>query len=114
MALDSMREIFERIDAEQIPFWRVVLETDMDERQVTEADSLERMRFTWKAMLESVEQYEGARRSVSGLVGGDGARMRVYAAENETLCGGYLQEVMHPFKIILVSLFFSLYCIIEQ
>ena len=94
MALDSMREIFERIDAEQIPFWRVVLETDMDERQVTEADSLERMRFTWKAMLESVEQYEGARRSVSGLVGGDGARMRVYAAENETLCGGYLQEVI--------------------
>ena len=76
MALDSMQEIFDRIDAEQIPFWRVVLETDMDERQVTEEESLERMRMTWQAMLESVESYEGTRRSVSGLVGGDGARMR--------------------------------------
>ena len=37
MALDSMQEIFERAEAEAIPFWRVVLETDMEERQVTEA-----------------------------------------------------------------------------
>ena len=94
MALDSMQEIFERAEAARIPFWRVVLETDMDERQVTEEESLERMRFTWKAMLESVESYEGTRRSVSGLVGGDGARMREYVAKNETLSGAYLQEVI--------------------
>ena len=48
VALDSMQEIFDRIETAQIPFWRVVLETDMDERQVTEGESLERMRFTWK------------------------------------------------------------------
>ena len=94
MALDSMREIFDRIEAEQKPFWRIVLETDMEERQVTEEASLERMRFTWRAMLESVESYDGKRRSVSGLVGGDGARMRAYAAEHETLSGEYLQEVI--------------------
>lgn len=94
MALDSMQEIFERIEAEQKPFWRIVLETDMDERQVTEAESLERMRFTWAAMLESVESYDGSRRSVSGLVGGDGARMRAYAAEGNGLSGEYLQEVI--------------------
>lgn len=94
MALDSMREIFDRVEAEQKPFWRIVLETDMEERQVTETESLERMRFTWRAMLESVESYDGNRRSVSGLVGGDGARMRAYAAEHETLSGEYLQEVI--------------------
>ena len=94
MALDSMREILDRIETEQKPFWRIVLETDMEERQVTEAESLERMRFTWRAMLESVESYDGSRCSVSGLVGGDGARMRAYAAQNETLSGGYLQEVI--------------------
>lgn len=94
MALDSMREIFDRVEAEQKPFWRIVLETDMEERQVTEEASLERMRFTWRAMLESVESYDGNRRSVSGLVGGDGARMRAYAAEHETLSGEYLQEVI--------------------
>jgi len=94
MALDSMREIFERIESEAKPFWRVVLETDLEERQVTEAESLEKMRLTWAAMLESVEQYQAQQRSVSGLVGGDGGKMRSYAADGVSLCGAYLQEVI--------------------
>ena len=76
MALDSMAEIFEKAEAGGKPFWQVVLDTDMEERQVTAEASLEKMRATWRAMLESVETYQGDRRSVSGLVGGDGARMR--------------------------------------
>ena len=36
MALNSMQEIFEKAASRSIPFWRVVLETDMEERQVTE------------------------------------------------------------------------------
>ena len=42
MALDSISEIVER----SIPFWQVVLETDMEERQVTAEASLEKMRYT--------------------------------------------------------------------
>ena len=55
---------------------------------------MERMRFTWQAMLDSVESYQGERRSVSGLVGGDGARVRDYAAKEKTLSGDYLTEVI--------------------
>ena len=55
---------------------------------------MERMRFTWQAMLDSVESYQGERRSVSGLVGGDGARVRDYAAREKTLSGDYLTEVI--------------------
>ena len=94
MALDSMAEIFEKAEAGGKPFWQVVLDTDMEERQVTAEASLEKMRATWRAMLESVETYQGDRRSVSGLVGGDGARMRAYAEAGETLCGPYLREVI--------------------
>lgn len=94
MALESMQEIFDRIEKTQKPFWQVVLDIDMDEREVTEAESMERMRFTWNAMLDSVDSYQGDRRSVSGLVGGDGQRMREYAASGETLGGPYLQEVI--------------------
>ena len=94
MALDSMAEIFEKAEAGGKPFWLVVLDTDMEERQVTAEASLEKMRATWRAMLESVETYQGDRRSVSGLVGGDGARMRAYAETGETLCGPYLREVI--------------------
>ena len=92
MALDSMQEIFDKAEQGQKPFWRVILDTDMEEREVTEEGSMERMRFTWKAMLESVEKYQGDRRSVSGLVGGDGKRMREYAASHEMLSGSYIQE----------------------
>ena len=94
MALESMQEIFDAIEKTNKPFWRVVLATDMEEREVTEAASMERMRFTWQAMLDSVESYQGERRSVSGLVGGDGARVRDYAAEEKTLSGDYLTEVI--------------------
>lgn len=94
MALDSMQEIFDRIESEKKPFWQVVLDTDVEERQVTAEESREKMRMTWIAMLESVESYQAQRRSVSGLVGGDGGRMRAYAAEGQSLCGAYLQEVI--------------------
>ena len=94
MALESMQEIFDAIEKMNQPFWRVVLATDMEEREVTEAASMERMRFTWQAMLDSVESYQGERRSVSGLVGGDGARMRDYAVKEKPLSGDYLAEVI--------------------
>ena len=94
MALDSMQEIFEKAAAGNIPFWRVVLETDMEQRQVTEEQSLEKMSVTWQAMLESVTEYQGEKRSRSGLAGGDGAKMRRYAESGGGLCGAYLREVV--------------------
>lgn len=90
MALDSMQEL---IDQEE-PMWRAVLAMDMEERRVTERSSLDRMQETWQAMLDSVERYQGDRRSLSGLVGGDGAKMRAYAETEQTLSGPYLQEVI--------------------
>ena len=81
MALDSMQEILERMEAEDKPFWQVVQDTDREERQVTAEASEEKMRATWQAMLESVTAYQGERMSLSGLVGGDGERMRRYARE---------------------------------
>ena len=94
MALDSMREIFEKAAAGQIPFWQVVLETDMEQRQVTAEQSMEKMRVTWQAMLESVTAYQGTERSRSGLVGGDGEKMRQYVENGNGLCGAYLREVV--------------------
>ena len=94
MALDSMQEIFDKAAAGNIPFWRVVLETDMEQRQVTEEQSMEKMRTTWRAMLESVTAYQGAERSRSGLVGGDGEKMRQYAEDGGGLCGAYLREAV--------------------
>ena len=94
MALDSMQEIFDKIQAGQKPFWQVVRDTDVEERQVTAEASFRKMHATWRAMVESVDTYRADRRSVSGLVGGDAQKMWDYAAGQETLCGPYLQEVI--------------------
>lgn len=94
MALDSMQEIFEKMQEGQKPFWKVVQDTDVEERQVTPEASFEKMRMTWKAMLETVDTYRGDLRSLSGLVGGDGQRMAEYAASGKALAGDYLSQVI--------------------
>lgn len=94
MVLISMQEIFDKTKAEEKPFWQVVLDADLEERQVTAEASQEKMRATWRAMLESVDTYRGERRSVSGLVGGDAQKMWNYAAGGESLCGDYMQDVI--------------------
>lgn len=43
MALDSMKEIFDQMERENIPFWEVVLQADMEERQVTRKQSMAKM-----------------------------------------------------------------------
>lgn len=94
MALDSMQEIFDAADVGGREFWEVVLDTDMEERSVTAEASMEKMRIAWRAMLEAVDTYRGDRLSASGLVGGDGKKMRNYAAEMNTLSGPYLAAVI--------------------
>ncbi|MET0018285.1 L-serine ammonia-lyase, iron-sulfur-dependent, subunit alpha [Oscillibacter sp.] len=94
MALDSMQEIFDAAAAGNKQFWEVVLDTDMEEREVTAEQSMEKMRASWWAMLEADDTYRGDRRSASGLVGGDGKKMRCYAAEGAALSGEYLTEVI--------------------
>ena len=42
MALDSMQEIFDKAEQGQQPFWRVILDTDLEEREVTEEGSMEK------------------------------------------------------------------------
>lgn len=94
MALDSMREILGKMEAQGLPFWEVVLREDMEERQVTRDQSMARMHATWKAMVEAAASYDNQRRSVSGLVGGDGGKMHQYAQSGQTMTGGYISQVI--------------------
>ena len=94
MALDSMREIFDRMAEEGKPFWEIVLETDMEERQVTRNQSMAKMLTMWQAMSDAADGYTGRRRSVSGLVCGDGIKMRQYNLRGEAMTGGYVSEVI--------------------
>ena len=92
--LDSMSEIFAEIERTGEPFWEVILRTNMLEQQITREASVDKMRAAWHAMQEADITYQPDLRSVSGLVGGDGGKMRAYAAEKRRLCGSYLSDVI--------------------
>lgn len=94
MALDSMREIFDAMQTQDRPFWEVVLRSDMEDRQVSRNQSLAKMLTVWQAMSDAADNYSGRRRSASGLVGGDGMRMRQYALRGKAMTGGYVSEVI--------------------
>ena len=94
MALDSMKEIFERSAWENIPFWEIVLQYDMEERQVSRQASMAKMLSTWQAIQDAADSYTGTQRSVSGLVGGDGLKMRLYARRGESIGGEFMDEVI--------------------
>lgn len=94
MALDSMKEIFERSARENIPFWEIVLQYDMEERQVSRQASMAKMLLTWQAIQDAADSYTGTQRSVSGLVGGDGLKMSLYARRGESIGGEFMDEVI--------------------
>ena len=77
--------------ARTIPLWQAVLTDDCADRGVSEESSLNKMSTLWQAMKSSVSSYDPAKRSSSGLSGGDGAKME---QATDPLCGPFLQSVM--------------------
>ena len=73
------------------PLWQAVREDDCRDRGADRAESWAKMSALWSAMVCSVRDYDGTRRSASGLVGGGGAQME---HAGETLCGPFMQAVI--------------------
>ena len=53
-----------------------------------------KMLTTWQAIQAAADSYTGTQRSVSGLVGGDGLKMRLYARRGESIGGEFMDEVI--------------------
>jgi len=52
------------------------------------------MHVLYAAIRRAKEGYDPALRSSSGMVGGDGAKMREYVASGKTICGDYIGQVI--------------------
>ena len=94
MNLDSMSEIIAASVSENKPIWELVIEADMENRAVTRENTIEKMKKAWQTMVDASENYDPQRRSMSGLVGGQGEQMRAYAAKGDTIGGSFTAEVM--------------------
>lgn len=85
-SIKDLLELGEELDKE---VWEVVLLADVDESGTSENQVFEKMRFMYQAMREADESYEAGLKSQSGMVGGDGEKMRFFNASGKNLCSEY-------------------------
>ena len=71
-----------------------ILKTDCVDRGVTPGASISQMTVLYNAIRRARESYDPHLRSASGMVGGDGAKMRAYAASGKSICGEYIGSVL--------------------
>lgn len=94
MAYQSLEEIKQVCGKQNIPFWKAILIDDMNDRGVSEADSIQTMESMWEAMLRASGSYDESLVSNSGLVGKMGAQMEIYRKGKDTLCGDFVSRVI--------------------
>lgn len=94
MAYNSLEDIIKYCSTHKLSFYEAILADDMEEREVTAKASRQQMEAMWEAMNASSKNYNPDLKSVSGLSGGQGKKMREYGEKNETLCGSFLNCVI--------------------
>ena len=92
MAIESLRALEEASENKDI--FEVILDSDCMDRGVSRDESFEKMRALYAAIRRAREGYDPTLRSASGMIGGDGARMREYVQKGKTICGDYIGQVI--------------------
>ena len=92
MAIESLRALEKASENKDI--FEVVLDSDCTDRGVSREASLEKMHALYAAIRRAREGYDPALHSASGMVGGDGAKMREYVQKGQTICGDYIGQVI--------------------
>lgn len=92
MAIESLRALEKASENRDI--FEVVLDSDCTDRGVSREASLEKMHALYAAIRRAQEGYDPALHSASGMVGGDGAKMREYVQKGKTICGDYIGQVI--------------------
>ena len=85
----SIHSLLDLCKEQEKQVWEVVQQADMEESGATEKQVFEKMRFMYKAMQQADKDYEADLKSQSGMVGGDGEKMRQFNASGKNLCSEY-------------------------
>lgn len=92
MAIESLQALVTASENRDI--CDVIIESDCVDRGVTQAESIEKMRGLYAAIRRAQRGYDPKLRSASGMVGGDGEKMRAYVQRGKTICGDYIGGVI--------------------
>ena len=94
MIFDSVTELLSAAEKTGLPLWQCILRSSAEEAGMPEEDSWNRMRQCLEAMRSADASYNPLQRSRSGLVGGDGEKMRLQTEAGNTICGDFIGEVL--------------------
>ena len=89
----SMEQLCREECEKQLPFWKIVQLDDCNERAKSEDESFEEMKAIYIAMKDSNKEYDPARKSNSGLVGGEAQKYREYIDSGKSLVGDFVGRV---------------------
>lgn len=94
MAFNRIKDILDISQKENKEFWKIIIEDDMSERNVTFNESFSKMTNMFDAMIDADKNYSPVLRSQSGLSGGDGAKLETFRKQENRLIVDFLTMVM--------------------
>ncbi len=90
MELEHLADLVRLTEETGQSAFEVILELDMDERQVSRDASFEKMKGMYQAMKHADRHYDRTLHSNSGMAGGDGEKLRAYRMSGTSLLGDCL------------------------
>lgn len=94
MSYISINEIMTEAVSRGKKLWEIILEEDMKDRNMTCEESKRSMQGMYEAMKESLMSYDPMQHSSSGLVGGDGEKIKKALYNKQLLSGELMGKVM--------------------
>ncbi|MDD6657532.1 MAG: L-serine ammonia-lyase, iron-sulfur-dependent, subunit alpha [Lachnospiraceae bacterium] len=98
---ESMEALCMEAQEKNIPFWELVMIKDCDEQLISKEQSFETMKKMYDAMKASDKDYDKTLVSKSGLIGGEGEKMRKRKLSPDSLVGDVIAGAME--KALRVS-----------
>ena len=91
LKFESIAELVSEAEKQGIRISDLVLKDQAEAMEVSELEIYEKMELDFEVMKNSVQAgQQKNQRSMSGLTGGEGYKMKAYAAEKGGLCGSFL------------------------
>ena len=88
---ESIQELVDEAESRGMRISELVLQDQAAAMEKTELETYEKMELDFQVMIQAVQAGQAPdQRSMSGLTGGEGYKMKTYAAEKGGLCGGFL------------------------
>ena len=90
----SVEALLSESERQRLPIWELVMRSYCEEFSVGTDEAWQRMSGRLSAMREADASYDAEQLSRSGLVGGDGERMHVYARSGGSIGGEFIGEIL--------------------